>query len=121
MGMIAPRVRPAVTYGFTERVVTGCGNLYVTVNEDEFGVCEVFVQIGKVGTCAFAQCQTTGMLLSASLRAGIDPASLVMKLRGIRCPTPGYQQGEEVSSCSDGIARVLERYLKKKQAEDGKK
>ena len=122
ISIITPRVRPAVTFGFTERVRTGCGNLYVTVNEDEKGLCEVFVQLGKSGGCGFAQCQTIGMLLSASLRAGIDPSSLVRKLRGVRCHQPGFMDGEEISSCADGIGRVIERYLsehKKGESCDG--
>ena len=44
---ITPRPRPDVVTGVTERVKIGCGNLYITVNYDEQGICEIFTNTGK--------------------------------------------------------------------------
>lgn len=109
----APRERPQVTRGITVKVQTGCGKLYVTINEDEKGPCELFASMGKAGGCAAAQIDAQARLISMALRSNVDPHSIVKQLKGLRCPSPSLlpQKGGRVLSCSDALARVLERYL----------
>jgi len=110
--LLKPRHRPKVTKGITERVTTGCGYIYVTVNFDEKGICEVFSSLGKAGGCASAQLEATSRLISLALRSGIDTASITKHLRGIRCPSVAWEEGRAILSCADAIASVLEKYVK---------
>ncbi len=107
-----PRARPYITRGTTQRLETGCGHLYVTINEDERGLCEVFTQMGKSGGCTASQAEAVGRLISLALRSGIEPEAIVKQLKGIRCPSPLWQPGGMVLSCSDAVAKALERFVK---------
>ncbi len=106
-----PRQRPKVTKGVTERVNTGCGHIYVTVNFDDHGICEVFSSLGKAGGCASAQLEATCRLISLAIRSGIETASITKQLRAIRCPSVAWEQGRLVLSCADAIGSVLEKYI----------
>ena len=105
---IKPRPRPEVTMGLTERMKIGCGNLYVTVNYDENGICEVFTSTGKAGGCA-SQSEATARLVSISLRAGISTDEILEQLRGIRCPSTVRHANLQCTSCPDAIARVVKK------------
>lgn len=108
MRQIVPRPRPDVAAGVTEKVKIGCGNLYITVNYDDQGICEIFTNTGKAGGCP-SQSEATARLASIALRSGIDVHTIVEQLRGIRCPSTIRQHGLKCTSCPDAIARVIEQ------------
>jgi ribonucleoside-diphosphate reductase alpha chain len=106
-----PRARARVMWGTTRKMKTGCGDLYVTINEDEDGLFEVFAQMGKAGGCSASQNETTGRLISLALRSGLDINSIIKQLSGIRCPSPIFDHGTQVLSCSDAISKALKEYI----------
>ncbi|MBN1756457.1 vitamin B12-dependent ribonucleotide reductase [bacterium] len=108
------RPRPQIATGRTWKVGTGCGNLYITINEDEYGPCEVFSHLGKSGGCAASQSEAISRLISLGLRSGIKPEAIIKQLSGIRCPSPLWEKGTMILSCPDGIGKALKWHLEKK-------
>ena len=108
LGSRVPRRRPRQIHGITERVRTGHGNMYVTVNMDSDGLpFEVFGTMGKAGGCDAALLEAVSRLISLALRAGIDPSEVTRQLRGITC-CPAWDNGVLVGSGPDAVALVLD-------------
>ncbi|MDP2943126.1 MAG: vitamin B12-dependent ribonucleotide reductase, partial [Candidatus Omnitrophota bacterium] len=115
----SPRPRPEVTRGTTTKILTGCGNLYITINEDENGrPFEIFTQMGKAGGCAASQLEAIGRLVSLALRCGLDTHSIIEQLTGIRCPNPSWEKGGRIFSCADAIAKAIEKRLLNRKAQE---
>lgn len=111
---VKPRSRPSITQGMTEKVKIGCGNLYITVNYDENGICEVFTNVGRAGGCP-SQSEATSRLISIALRSGMDVKEIIEQLKGIRCHSTLRQRVTnkdiKVLSCPDAIGKALERVM----------
>ena len=110
----SPRLRPTQTLGLTRRIKTGEGTLYITINEDEQGLCEVFTTIGKAGGNAAAQSEAISRLISLALRSGVNPQSIVRQLKGISGPNPTWEDGRLILSTPDAIGKALDDYLHEK-------
>ena len=113
----SPRTRPTQTSGITRRIRTGEGTLYITINEDENGLCEVFTTIGKAGGNAAAQSEAISRLISLSLRSGLDPHAIVRQLKGISGPNPTWEDGRLILSTPDAIGKALDDYLNERKKE----
>jgi ribonucleoside-diphosphate reductase alpha chain len=107
--MKAVRERPETLEGFTSRIKTGLGQLYVTVTEFEGKPFEVFATIGKSGRSTTAKTEAIGRLVSLALRAGVQVEKVIEQLKGIGGEHPVFQQGGLVLSIPDAIAMVLEK------------
>jgi len=107
---VVPRARPTTTIGVTEKIKIGCGNLYVSVNADEKGICEVFTNTGRAGGCS-SQSEATARLISIALRSGLSVDTITEQIKGIRCPACMRREGVNVTSCPDAIASVIKKYF----------
>jgi ribonucleoside-diphosphate reductase alpha chain len=91
-----------------------CGSLFVTINEDNMGLLEIFTNLGKAGGCP-SQSEATARILSVALRSGTDPEILIDQLKGIRCPSTIARRKEnqdiDALSCPDAIAGAIEEVL----------
>ena len=115
-----PRARRDVIHGSTWKIRTGCGNIYVTVNEDEDGhLFEIFNQIGKAGGCAASQSEALGRLVSLAFRSNIEPEDIIRQLKGISCHMPVWHQNGKVLSCSDAVAKAIEWHIQKMRTQRG--
>ena len=109
------RVRPKRVMGSTLLMHTGCGKMYVTINEDSEGVFEVFTQLGKSGGCTATQSEAIARLISLALRSNVETSKIIEQLKGIRCPSPTLTEGGAILSCPDAIAKALESYISEKE------
>jgi len=108
MSYESTRPRPSETSGKTVKTAVGCGTLYVTVNTDDDGFCEVFATLGKSGGCGAVMLESIARLFSIGLRSGVDPKVLINQLKGSICPSPCWDRGVNNTSCPDAIAKVVE-------------
>ena len=107
---LKPRSRPEVTHGMTKKYKIGnCGKLYVTVNSDENGICEVFINTGEEGCTALTE--AVGRLISVAIRSGIDIESVKKQVVGIRCITCIADNETHVLSCPDAMGKAIEFYM----------
>ena len=115
-GEVSPAVRvmrdrPRQIQGITERVHTGHGNMYVTINFQEEGKpFEVFSTLGKAGGCDSAQLEAISRLASLALRSGVGVQDVVEQLKGITC-CPFWDEGTLVRSGPDAVALALQRFV----------
>lgn len=108
-----PIERPALLKGFTEKIRTGYGNLYVTVNAMDGRPFEVFAQIGKSGYTTMADTEAICRLISLALRSGVDVSRIIKQLRGIGGSAQVFGERGKVTSIPDAIAQVLHRHFGK--------
>ncbi len=99
--------RPQVLKGVTEKIKTGYGNLYVTINTLDGKPFEVFAQIGKSGYSTMADTEAICRLVSLAFRSGVPVEKVIKQLKGIGGSSPIFGNGGLISSIPDAIAHVL--------------
>ncbi|MFP8954298.1 adenosylcobalamin-dependent ribonucleoside-diphosphate reductase [Natrialbaceae archaeon A-arb3/5] len=107
------RDRPDALHGVSQRIDTGYGKVYVTINEDpETGQpFELFANIGHSGGFTNSFTEALAKVISTSLRSGVDPEEIVDELCGTRSPKVAWDKGEQIQSIPDAIGTAMRRYL----------
>jgi ribonucleoside-diphosphate reductase alpha chain len=93
---------------------TGCGPLYVTINEDEDGLFELFTTMGKAGGCAASQSEAIGRMVSLAWRSGVQPEQVIKQLIDISCHSHAGFGVEKILSCADAVAKAIGNHLSSK-------
>ena len=109
---IIKRERPKALKGWTYQMQTGCGPLYITINEDKAGLFELFTTMGKAGGCAASQCEAIGRMVSLAWRSGVQARQVVKQLLGISCHAQAGFGESKVLSCSDAVGKAIQAHLK---------
>ena len=105
------RERPKVLKGWTYQMQTGCGPLYVTVNEDDTGLFELFTTMGKAGGCAASQSEAIGRMVSLAWRSGLQARQVIKQLQGISCHSPSGFGENKILSCADAVAKAIQSHV----------
>ncbi len=110
-GAAMVKERPETLQGITNKIKTGFGNLYVTVNTLNGKPFEVFAQIGKSGYDTMADTEAICRLISLALRSNVDVEVIIEQLRGIGGDAPVYGSGGLIRSVPDALAKVLHKHF----------
>lgn len=111
------RARPAVLHGYTRNIKAPEGTVNITVNSDDEGPVEVFVNVGRAGSDVAALAEALGRLVSLTLRIP-SPLPLddrlrevVSQLRGIGGSRSVGFGPEQVRSLPDAVGKALGQHL----------
>lgn len=105
------RERPVSLKGWTYRMQTGCGPLYVTINEDNDGLFELFTTMGKAGGCAASQSEAIGRMVSLAWRSRVEPEQVVKQLLDISCHSHAGFGPNKMLSCADAVAKAIRNHI----------
>jgi ribonucleoside-diphosphate reductase alpha chain len=116
------KVRPEVVSGYTRSVRAPEGKVNITLNSDEDGLLEVFLNVGKAGSDVTALAEAVGRLISLHLRID-SPLSqtqrateIAAQLRSIGGSSSIGFGADRVRSLPDAVARALELHLARQAA-----
>jgi ribonucleoside-diphosphate reductase alpha chain len=108
---IRTRKRPQITQGVNIKKDTACGTMYVAINEDDKGVVEAFISMGKSGGCINAFTEGLGKIISLALASNVQLYKIENALAGIRCPNPQGMGPNSCKSCLDAISKACSEYI----------
>jgi ribonucleoside-diphosphate reductase alpha chain len=100
--------RPRLMEGKTMKLKLPQGGIYLTANLVNGELKEVFVTLGKSGGDEKADAEALGRLISLYLQHGGDIKSVISTLKGIKGKYVSWDDGIQLLSIPDAIAKALE-------------
>ena len=100
--------RPRMMEGRTLKLKLPQGGLYLTANLVGGQLKEVFVTLGKSGGDEKADAEALGRLISLYLQHGGDTKSVISTLKGIKGKYVSWDDGTQLLSIPDAVAKALE-------------
>ncbi|HEX3271580.1 MAG TPA: adenosylcobalamin-dependent ribonucleoside-diphosphate reductase [Ktedonobacterales bacterium] len=117
--------RPEVVHGYTRQVRAPEGKVNITLNSDEDGLLEIFVNVGKAGSDIAALAEAVGRLASLNLRLD-SPLSqnerareIARQLKSIGGSASVGFGIQRVRSLPDAVARSLDQHFAGELGEQG--
>jgi ribonucleoside-diphosphate reductase alpha chain len=101
--------RPRDLPGYTSKRRTGCGKLFVTINERDGRPYEIFINSEGGGCNAFSN--ALGRSLSLALRFGTPVRDIIKQLSRVKCPVAMRNARSEGDSCAHIIAKCLTEFI----------
>ncbi|MFN8534475.1 MAG: vitamin B12-dependent ribonucleotide reductase [Dehalococcoidia bacterium] len=117
VGTSGIRPRPSVVRGYTRQIVAPEGKVNVTLNSDDHGPYEVFINVGKAGSDIAALAEALGRLISMSLQMASPLApderarEVANQLRGIGGSRAVGFGPNQVRSLPDAVSKALELHI----------
>lgn len=108
--------RPRIMEGKTIKLRLPQGGIYVTTNFIDKEPKEVFVTLGKSGGDEKADAEAIGRLISLYLQHGGDINNVISTLKGIKGRYVGWDEGIQLLSIPDAVAKALEILTSSNQA-----
>lgn len=97
--------------GTTHQVITGCGKMYCTINEEGGKPTQFLARIGRSGTCARCQVDSQVALIDLAVQHGATPEEIIAAISGHKCHQSNDISGTK--SCPDAIAESFARFIAK--------
>lgn len=105
------RERPETLQGLTRKQPSCCGDLHITVNQDEQGPYELLAHLSKTFGNESPLLDTISKLVSLALRGGIDPRAVLEQLQGVVCLRHLNTPQASIASPLEALAREVERLV----------
>ncbi len=102
----------------TRKVVLGCGNVYITVDERSYTDSRphrVFMRRGRAGDCARVLMESVARGVTIMLQSDVPLKRICRTFQGMRCEK-GYIGH---ISCIDELGKMLAEYLPAEEEGDG--